>query len=117
MGLGADEELLLVEGAEMYGLGNWADMSDHVGGRTKEECEEHYREVYLKSPNYPLPVSLFRGGWKTGRELTSDARRFPLGSTSTMRRFNRRRNGGSRKSNLGPSVRYLIDTIAIRLAH
>ncbi|KAK4705981.1 transcriptional adapter 2-alpha, partial [Phenoliferia sp. Uapishka_3] len=53
---GADEELLLIEGAEMYGLGNWADISDHIGGRTKEECEDHYREVYLRSPNYPLPV-------------------------------------------------------------
>lgn len=42
----------------MYGLGNWADMAENVGGRTKEECEQHYNETYLKSKAYPLPVSL-----------------------------------------------------------
>jgi transcriptional adapter 2-alpha len=41
----------------MYGLGNWADMSEHVGGRTKEECEKHYEEIYLRGEEYPLPVS------------------------------------------------------------
>ncbi|GAA5890767.1 hypothetical protein JCM6882_000651 [Rhodosporidiobolus microsporus] len=46
---GADEELALIEGAEMYGLGNWADIAEHVGGRTKEECAEHYRLTYLES--------------------------------------------------------------------
>lgn len=54
---GADEELLLIEGAETYGLGNWADMAEYVGGRTKEECEKHYEEIYLRSKEYPLPVS------------------------------------------------------------
>jgi transcriptional adapter 2-alpha len=53
---GADEELLLIEGAELYGLGNWADMAEHVGGRTKEECEKHYMETYIWSSDYPLPV-------------------------------------------------------------
>ncbi|GAA5935441.1 chromatin-binding transcription regulator ADA2 [Sporobolomyces koalae] len=53
---GADEELLMIEGAEMYGLGNWADISEHVGGRTKEECKEHYEQIYLNSPDWPLPI-------------------------------------------------------------
>ncbi|SCZ89696.1 BZ3500_MvSof-1268-A1-R1_Chr9g10561 [Microbotryum saponariae] len=53
---GADEELLLIEGAEMYGLGNWADMAEHVGGRTKEECEQHYLHTYVWSTEYPLPT-------------------------------------------------------------
>lgn len=53
---GADEELLLIEGAEMYGLGNWADIAEHVGGRTKEECYEHYMRTYIESSDYPLPV-------------------------------------------------------------
>ncbi|GAA5937083.1 hypothetical protein JCM1841_001878 [Sporobolomyces salmonicolor] len=52
---GADEELLLIEGAEMYGLGNWADIAEHVGGRTKEECQAHYMETYIESEEYPLP--------------------------------------------------------------
>ncbi|GAA5993345.1 hypothetical protein JCM10908_001439 [Rhodotorula pacifica] len=52
---GADEELALIEGAEMYGLGNWADIAEHVGGRTKEECYDHYVKTYIQSENYPLP--------------------------------------------------------------
>lgn len=29
------------------GLGNWADAATHIGTRTKEDCEQHYLEVYL----------------------------------------------------------------------
>lgn len=52
---GADEELLLIEGAETCGLGNWQDISDHIGGRTKEEVDRHYLDVYIRSDSYPLP--------------------------------------------------------------
>lgn len=53
---GADEELLLLEGAEIYGLGSWADIADHIGGyRNKREVEDHYRKVYLDSDKFPLP--------------------------------------------------------------
>jgi len=53
---GADEELLLLEGAETYGLGSWADIADHIGGyRTKDEVRDHYEKVYLKSSKFPLP--------------------------------------------------------------
>ncbi|EIW62794.1 chromatin-binding transcription regulator ADA2 [Trametes versicolor FP-101664 SS1] len=52
---GADEELLLLEGITMQGLGNWQAISEHVGTRTKEEVEKHYRTVYIDSPNWPLP--------------------------------------------------------------
>ncbi|CDK24797.1 unnamed protein product [Kuraishia capsulata CBS 1993] len=52
---GADEELLLIEGAQTFGLGNWLDISDHIGDRSKEEVGKHYRDVYLKSPDYPIP--------------------------------------------------------------
>ncbi|KAL2815351.1 ClpP/crotonase-like domain-containing protein [Aspergillus granulosus] len=53
---GADEELLLLEGAEIYGLGSWADIADHIGGyRTKEEVRDHYISTYIDSPNFPLP--------------------------------------------------------------
>ncbi|GAB1319435.1 Transcriptional adapter ada2 [Madurella fahalii] len=53
---GADEELLLLEGAEIYGLGSWADIADHIGGyRHKDEVRDHYYKVYLESPNFPLP--------------------------------------------------------------
>ncbi|KKK14591.1 putative SAGA complex subunit (Ada2) [Aspergillus rambellii] len=53
---GADEELLLLEGAEIYGLGSWADIADHIGGyRTKEEVRDHYISAYIGNPNFPLP--------------------------------------------------------------
>lgn len=44
---GADEELLLISGLIQNGLGNWAEVAQHVGTRTKEECEQHYLQVYL----------------------------------------------------------------------
>ncbi|KAJ5614090.1 Transcriptional adapter 2 [Penicillium herquei] len=53
---GADEELLLLEGAEIYGLGSWADIADHIGGyRSKDEVRDHYIDTYINSSNFPLP--------------------------------------------------------------
>ncbi|PLW06421.1 hypothetical protein PCANC_23313 [Puccinia coronata f. sp. avenae] len=53
---GADEELLLIEACQIYGLGNWSDIADHVGnGRTKDEVERHYLDVFIGSDDYPLP--------------------------------------------------------------
>lgn len=52
---GADEEALLVEGAQSCGLGNWSDIAKHIGGRSKEEVKKHYFDYYLNSPNYPIP--------------------------------------------------------------
>lgn len=53
---GADEELLLLEGCEIYGLGSWADIADHIGGyRDKDEVRDHYIKYYIESPDFPLP--------------------------------------------------------------
>jgi transcriptional adapter 2-alpha len=53
---GADEELLLLEGAEKYGLGSWADISEHIGGyRGKDEVRDHYINTYVNSSLFPLP--------------------------------------------------------------
>ncbi|KAK3687086.1 Transcriptional adapter ada2 [Vermiconidia calcicola] len=55
-GWGADEELLLLEGAEQYGLGSWADVADHIGGfREKDEVRDHYIKTYIDSELFPLP--------------------------------------------------------------
>ena len=55
-GWGADEELLLLEGAEQYGLGSWADIADHIGGfREKDEVRDHYIQTYIESSQFPLP--------------------------------------------------------------
>ncbi|KAG6813131.1 hypothetical protein H0H92_013755 [Tricholoma furcatifolium] len=52
---GADEELLLLTGLASQGIGNWKKIAEHIGTRTKEEVEKHYKEVYVNSPNWPLP--------------------------------------------------------------
>lgn len=52
---GADEELLLIEGCQTLGVGNWQDIADYIEGRSKEEVGEHYEKYYLNSPYYPLP--------------------------------------------------------------
>ncbi|KAI6704670.1 hypothetical protein NL676_007632 [Syzygium grande] len=51
----ADDEILLLEGIEMYGLGNWTEVAEHVGTKSKEQCIDHYNEVYMNSPVFPLP--------------------------------------------------------------
>ncbi|ORZ01212.1 hypothetical protein BCR43DRAFT_486555 [Syncephalastrum racemosum] len=51
----ADEELLLIEACEKNGMGNWQAIADYVGTKDKRECEQHYLDVYVSSPNWPLP--------------------------------------------------------------
>eukprot|EP00697_Spironema_sp_BW2_P009576 gnl/Spiro4/2452_TR1176_c0_g1_i1.p1 gnl/Spiro4/2452_TR1176_c0_g1~~gnl/Spiro4/2452_TR1176_c0_g1_i1.p1 ORF type:complete len:342 (-),score=51.43 gnl/Spiro4/2452_TR1176_c0_g1_i1:10-1035(-) len=46
---GAEEELLLLEAIEMYGLCNWGDVAEHVGSKAKRACEEHYFTIYMGS--------------------------------------------------------------------
>ena len=54
---GADEELLLIDACQTYGLGNWADIADHIGSyRTRDEVAEHYISTYVLSPDFPFPV-------------------------------------------------------------
>ncbi|PIA17864.1 transcriptional adaptor 2 [Coemansia reversa NRRL 1564] len=51
----ADEELLLIDGLRQFGMGNWKDAAEHVGTKTKEECEQHYLSVYVGADSWPLP--------------------------------------------------------------
>ncbi|KAK1567827.1 hypothetical protein Q3G72_017200 [Acer saccharum] len=51
----ADEEILLLEAIEMYGIGNWNEVAEHVGTKSKSQCINHYNAVYLNSPCFPLP--------------------------------------------------------------
>lgn len=34
-----------------------SDVADHVGTKSKVQCESHYDDVYLNSATAPLPVS------------------------------------------------------------
>lgn len=43
----ADEELLLLEGIEMFGMGNWKDIAEHVMTKSEKKCEHHYLTSYL----------------------------------------------------------------------
>ena len=54
---GADEELLLLEALEMFGMGNWSDVADHVGSKNKTQCEDHYDAVYCSNDEL-LPVRI-----------------------------------------------------------
>jgi len=51
-------ELLLLTGISSHGVGNWKKIAEHVGTRTKEEVDEHYRKVYINSKDWPIPVSV-----------------------------------------------------------
>ncbi|KAJ1853077.1 Transcriptional adapter ada2 [Coemansia sp. RSA 1822] len=52
----ADEELLLIDGLRQFGMGNWKDAAENVGTKTKEECEQHYLDVFVGSDSWPLPA-------------------------------------------------------------
>lgn len=58
-------ELLLLEGISLQGLGNWQAIAEHVGTRTKEEVEQHYKSVYIDSQDWPLPVCLVNTSKRT----------------------------------------------------
>lgn len=48
--------MLLLEGAETYGLGSWSDIADHIGGfRDKDEVRDHYVKTFVESSRFPLP--------------------------------------------------------------
>ncbi|KAJ0405198.1 hypothetical protein ATCC90586_008826 [Pythium insidiosum] len=51
----ADEELLLLEGIEMFGMGNWKDIAEHVQTKNERKCEAHYLSAYLARRDL-LPV-------------------------------------------------------------
>ncbi|RYR06455.1 hypothetical protein Ahy_B05g073791 isoform B [Arachis hypogaea] len=51
----ADEEMLLLEGIEMYGFGNWNEVAEYVGTKSKSQCIDHYNAIYMNSPCFPLP--------------------------------------------------------------
>lgn len=44
-----DEELLLLEGIEMFGMGNWKDIAEHVTTKSEKKCETHYMGAYLST--------------------------------------------------------------------
>ncbi|KAL5838851.1 hypothetical protein ACOSQ3_016020 [Xanthoceras sorbifolium] len=68
----ADEEILLLEGIDMYGF-YWEEVAKHVGTKTKEVCVDHYTKVYLDSPVFPLP-DMSHAVEKSREELSASAK-------------------------------------------
>lgn len=56
-GWSGEEELLLLAGIRLFGLGNWHAISNYVGTKVPAECEQHYVHAYVRSPRAPLPVA------------------------------------------------------------
>jgi hypothetical protein len=38
---------------EIYGIGNWKDIADHVSTKDQHHCQRHYLEHYVNSPEWP----------------------------------------------------------------
>jgi len=45
--------MLLMEGVDASGLGNWAAVSTHVGSKTAAQCKDHYFDIYVRQ-GFPL---------------------------------------------------------------
>ncbi|XP_067143439.1 transcriptional adapter 2-beta-like isoform X4 [Centruroides vittatus] len=43
----AKEEMMLLDAVEHYGFGNWEDIAESVNGKTADEVEEHYNNMYI----------------------------------------------------------------------
>jgi transcriptional adapter 2-alpha len=53
------EELLLLEGIEKHGLGNWKTIAEYIGTKNARACDEHYYEHYLGVYGKCLPQMCF----------------------------------------------------------
>lgn len=55
----ADEEILLIEGCEQFGIGNWKDIAEHIGSKDAAACEQHFLKIYTNWSGAPAPNSQF----------------------------------------------------------
>ena len=40
--------MLLLEGVDMYGLGNWDAVAGHVATQDGKSCQQHYTQVHVE---------------------------------------------------------------------
>ena len=71
---GADEEMLLLEGVESFGLGNWVKVAEHVG-KHADDCRAHYFSVYVETDTFPVPQPSPEMEGVDIRKLIEDRRR------------------------------------------
>lgn len=96
----ADEELLLIEAAEKMGIGNWQAIADYVGTKGKTECEQHYLDVYVSSPNWPLPRMNLQ--FETSEEQCRERKRQRLQQSRGMGNTPRKPPASSQPNNAKP---------------
>ena len=55
----AEEELLLIEGLEKFGFGNWVDIAEHLAtDKTPEDVMNHYEKIYMGGKNFLPPTEM-----------------------------------------------------------
>lgn len=52
----AHDELLLLSGIKLFGIGNWNEIAIYMKTKTALDIETHYTAIYINSPNAPLPI-------------------------------------------------------------
>ncbi|KAJ3409891.1 Transcriptional adapter ada2 [Chytridiales sp. JEL 0842] len=65
----AQEELQLVDSLKTFGIGNWEQIAECVGTKTKYEVAEHYQKVYVDSETWPLPNMTLEFDKSTSRKF------------------------------------------------
>jgi transcriptional adapter 2-alpha len=73
-GWSTEEDLLVVAGLELYGFGNWSELSRWLKTKSALQCEVHYCEVYLRNCAAPKPVMDLRGPFPLPPPLPFDTR-------------------------------------------
>eukprot|EP00794_Sanderia_malayensis_P020135 gene20135-22108_t len=43
----AEEEMLMLDGVEQHGYGNWDDIADHISTKSADDAKQHYDDVYI----------------------------------------------------------------------
>ncbi|RZC65824.1 hypothetical protein C5167_009518 [Papaver somniferum] len=65
--------LSVSQGLQMYGFGNWEEVAEHAGTKSRDQCLDHYNSAYLNSPCFPLPDMSYTAG-KNRDELLAVAK-------------------------------------------
>ncbi len=67
------EELLLLEGIDKCGAGNWKVIAEYIGtGKSTKQLEEHYWETYMGRHGRCLPAKMITVEKNSTREVTVD---------------------------------------------
>lgn len=82
----ANEELLLLEGIEKFGAGNWKTIADYIGtNKTTKQLEDHYWEDYMGVHGYCLPSNtIIKGQVAPAQTLSVITQEIPSGDNEEI---------------------------------